>query len=91
MNRHEIKKNRIAFKISTAVACVEKYAVVVQILEPNRFILFRDDSSTRGQPPISVTGHWRLLSNDTLWMMDESSYFLLRNYNHHYSFYFQTF
>ena len=25
---------------------------------------FRDDSFTRGQTPISVTGHWRILSYD---------------------------
>ena len=34
----------------------------VQILENIRFILFRDDSFTRGQPPISVTGHQCILS-----------------------------
>ena len=26
------------------------------------FFLFRDDSLTRDQPPISMTGHWRNLS-----------------------------
>ena len=64
MNRCEIKKKRIDFKILTAVSCVEKYKIgaVVQILEAMRFILFRDDSFTRAQPPISVTGHWRILS-----------------------------
>ena len=50
MNRREIKKNRIAFKILTAVPRVEKYKIgtAVQILETIRFILFRDDSFTRG-------------------------------------------
>ena len=75
MNRREIKKNRIAFKIWTAVTRVEKYKIgaAVQILETIRFILFLDDllevsqlcddgSFTTGQPPISVTGHWRILS-----------------------------
>ena len=37
--------------------------IAVQILETIRFISFRDDSFTKGQPPISVTGHWRILSN----------------------------
>ena len=44
------QKNRIAFKIWTAVPRVEKYkigAAAVQILETTRFILFRDDSFTR--------------------------------------------
>ena len=52
MNRRKIKKNRIAFKIWTADPRVEKYkigAVVAQILETIRFILFRDDLFTRGQ------------------------------------------
>ena len=64
MNRREIKKKRIAFKIWTVFPRVEKYKIgaAVQILETFRFILFRDDSFTRGQPPISVTGHWRSLS-----------------------------
>ena len=51
MNRREIK-NRIAFKIWTIVPRVEKYkigAAAVQILGTIRFILFRDDSFTRGQ------------------------------------------
>ena len=41
------KKNRIAFKIWTAVPRVEKYRIgaAVQILETIRFILFRNDSS----------------------------------------------
>ena len=30
--------------------------------ETIRFILFRNDLFTRGQPPISLTGHWRILS-----------------------------
>ena len=34
----------------------------VQILETIRFIIFRADSFTRGQPLIIVTGHWRILS-----------------------------
>ena len=49
INLREIK-NRIAFKICTAVPSVEKYKIgaAVQILEMIRFILFRDDSFTRG-------------------------------------------
>ena len=49
MNRREIK-NRITFKIWTAVPRLEKYktGAAVQILETIRFILFRDDSFTRG-------------------------------------------
>ena len=34
----------------------------VQILETIRFISFREDSLTRGQSPIFVTGHWRIHS-----------------------------
>ena len=34
----------------------------VQILKAIRVFLIRDDSFTRGQTPISVTGHWRILS-----------------------------
>ena len=34
----------------------------VQILETIRFILFREDSFTRGQSQISMTGHWRIRS-----------------------------
>ena len=75
MNPREIE-NRLAFKIWTAVPRVEKYiigAAAVQIIETIRFILLAtihlreliqicDDSFTRDQPPISVTGHWRILS-----------------------------
>ena len=52
----------LAFKIWTAVPRVEKYTIsaVVQILEIIPFILCRDDSFMRGQPPISVTGHYGL-------------------------------
>ena len=59
MNRHKIKKKQIAFKIWTAVPCVEKYkngAAAVLILKTIHFILIRDDSFARGQPPMSVTG-----------------------------------
>ena len=50
MNRREIK-NRITFKIWTAVPGEEKYKIgaVGQILETIRFIPFRNDSFTRGQ------------------------------------------
>ena len=63
MNRREIR-NRIAYKFSTTVPRVEKYKVgaAVQILETTRFILVRDDLFTTGQPSISVTGHWRILT-----------------------------
>ena len=63
MNRREIK-NRIAFKIWTAVTRVEKYntCAAIQILVTICFISFRDDSFTRGQSPISVIGHWCILS-----------------------------
>ena len=65
MNRRK-RKNRIAFKIGTAVPRVEKYKIVaaaaVRILETIRFIIFRANSFMRGQPLISVTGHWRNLS-----------------------------
>ena len=49
MNRRKIK-NRIAFKIWTAVPGEERYKIgaVGQILETIRFIPFRDDSITRG-------------------------------------------
>ena len=51
MNRREIKKNRIAFKIWTAVPRVENHKIGAadQIWETIRFILFCDDSFTRGQ------------------------------------------
>ena len=50
MNRREIK-NRIDFKIWTAVPRGEKYKIgtAVQIWEAIRFILFRNDSFKRGQ------------------------------------------
>ena len=32
-----------------------------QILKTISFISLQDDSFTRGQPPISVTSHWRIL------------------------------
>ena len=50
MNRREIK-NRIAFRIWTAVTRVEKYntCAAVQILVTICFISFRDDSFTSGQ------------------------------------------
>ena len=50
MNRREVKK-QIAFKIWTAVLRLEKYKIGsgVQILETICFILFRNDSFTRGQ------------------------------------------
>ena len=49
-NRREIK-NRIAFKIWTAVPRVEKNKIgaAVQILDTIRFIIFYADSFTRGQ------------------------------------------
>ena len=67
MNRREIKKktDTIAFKIWTAVPRVEEYKIdaAVQILEDYPlYLLFRDDSLTRGLPTISVTGHRRILS-----------------------------
>ena len=34
----------------------------VHILKAIRFILFPDDSFTKGQLSIFVTGHWRILS-----------------------------
>ena len=76
MNRREIKKNRIAFKIWTAVPRVEKYKIgaAVQILETISALFYfatihirevshkYNDSFTIGQPTISVTGHWRIHS-----------------------------
>ena len=55
------KKNLLKSEPKTRV---EKYKVgaAVQILETTRFILVRDDLFTTGQPSISVTGHWRILS-----------------------------
>ena len=69
MNRREIK-NRIAFKIWTAVHRVEKYKIgaAVQILETIRFITFRDDTFTRGQSNMRrfiyerPATNWRVLS-----------------------------
>ena len=75
MNRREIKKKRVVFKIEIGAPRGEKYKIgaAVQILETIRFFHFTtihlrevsqicDDSFTRGQPPISVAGHWRILS-----------------------------
>ena len=57
MNRR--KKKRIAFKFWTAVPSVaQRFRFYFTI----RFISFCDDSFTRGQTPISMTGHWRILS-----------------------------
>ena len=75
LKRHELK-NGIAVEIWTEVHRVEKYKIgaAVQTLETIRFILFRDASLkdvsqiyatihlVRGQPPISLTDHWRFLS-----------------------------
>ena len=68
-----ILENRIAFKIWTTVPHVEKYKIgaAVQILETIRLNLVRDDSLTRSQSPISVTGHWRILSY-TDWRPDNA-------------------
>ena len=43
MNRHEIKKNRIAFKM------LKNIGAAIQILETIRLILFRDEPFTTGQ------------------------------------------
>ena len=61
MNRRKIK-NRIAFKIWTAVTRVEKYntCAAVQILVTICFISFRDASFTRGQSNLRLFIYVRL-------------------------------
>ena len=84
MNRREIKKNRIAYKIWTAVPRVEKYKIgaAVQILETIRFILFfamihseevsqiRDDSFTKGYTNIR---DWSLLAYSFIFLVSFES------------------
>ena len=68
MNLREIK-NQITYEPQSLGEEKYKIGAVGQIIETIRFILFRDDSFTRGQSifddsvtrgqsPISVTGHW---------------------------------
>ena len=70
MNRREIK-NRIAFKIWTAVPGEEKYKIgaVGKILETIRFIPFRDDSFTRGQSNIRRFIYERSVANIRDWSL----------------------
>ena len=65
MNRREKDPGIYSLK---SVSRVEKYEIgtAVQILGTIRFLSFRDDSFTRSQTPVSVTGHWRILSYDYL-------------------------
>ena len=75
MNRRELK-NRVVFKIWSAFPSVENIKSVQQFRFLRLSALFHfttihlrevsqicDDPFTRGQPPISVTGQWRILSN----------------------------
>ena len=57
------KIKRIVSKIWTATTVLyfSTWGTSAQILKAIRF-LFRKYSFTRGQPPISVSGHWRILS-----------------------------
>ena len=60
MNRREIKSN-----LNRCAALILYFSTrgnAVKILKAIGFFLFHDDSFTRGQPPISVTCHWRNLS-----------------------------
>ena len=70
MNRREIK-NRIAFKIWTAVIRVEKYntCAAVQILVAICFISFRDDSFTRGQSNLRRFMYERSVTNIHDWSL----------------------
>ena len=70
MNRREIKK-RTAFKIGTAVPGEEKYKIgaVGQIIETIRFILFCDNSFTRGQSNIRRFSHERSVTNIRDWSL----------------------
>ena len=49
-------------RIAAPILYFSTRGTAVQILKAIRFFLFRDNSFTRGQPPISVIGHWRILS-----------------------------
>ena len=71
MNRRQIKKNRIAFKIWTAVPRVEKYkfGAAGQILETIRFISFRYDSFTGGHSNTYTTIHLRAVSHQYPWLV----------------------
>ena len=64
-------KNLIAFKIWTAVPRVEKYKIgpAVQILETVPFILFRNDSFTRGQSNVRRFINERSVTNIRDWSL----------------------
>ena len=70
MNRLEIK-NRIAFKIWTAVPGEERYKIgaVGQNLETIGFIPFRDDSIMRGQSNIRRFIYERSVTNIRDWSL----------------------
>ena len=62
----------MVFKILTA----SPRGTAVQISKAIRFFL-RDDSFMSGRPPISVTGHWRILSYSRLEAYSSLNLFLL--------------
>ena len=59
---NESSRNRIN-RIFSKIWNAAPRETAVQILKAIRFFLLREDSFTRGQSPISVTGHWGILSN----------------------------
>ena len=81
MNRCEIK-NRIAFKIWTAVTRVEKYntCVAIQILVSICFISFRDDSFTRGPSNLRRFIYERSVTNIRDWSL-AYSFIYSRSFN----------
>ena len=77
MNRLEIK-NRIAFKIWTAVPRIENYKIggaAVQILDNIRLIIFHADSFTRGQSNMRRFIYERSATNIRDWSLAYSFIF----------------
>ena len=75
------RKNRIAFKIWTAVPGVEKFTIgaAVQILETFPFILFHD-SFTRGQPNMRLFIYESSATNIRDWSLAHSFIYQLLPY-----------
>ena len=79
INRRKIKKNRIAYKILISALF---YFATIYLREVSQICY---DSFTRGQPPISVTGHWRILSyvymlriwKVSWWFKSQNSHFMI--------------
>ena len=62
-SRNWIKRIVSKFWTAALILYFSTRGTAVQIWKAIRFFLLREDSFTRGQSPISVTGHWGILSN----------------------------